>query len=87
MAMPRRYCIIFITKDPNIHTTIILRHELGHCNGWKDHTGYRKVWGDEPVKAPELPPTTKILKAYPPLTCLTPDGKEESCTERVKAAR
>ena len=44
------------------------------------------VYMDEAVKAPELPKTTKTLRAYPPLVCLTPDGKEESCEKRVKWA-
>jgi hypothetical protein len=84
----KSHCVIWIIKDPRIHPTIMLRHELAHCNGWSTgHAGYQKVWGDEPVKAPLLPQTTKILRAYPPLVCLTPEGKEESCTERVKAAR
>jgi hypothetical protein len=75
-------CSIFILKNID-HLIFTMRHELGHCNGWgPDHAGKRMVYMDEAVKAPELPKTTKTLRAYPPLVCLTPDGKEESGAAR-----
>jgi hypothetical protein len=80
---------MFIAKDEIINPAganraAVLRHELGHCNGWSpDHTGARKVFMDE-VQGPELPKTTKWLRAYPPLACLKPDGTEEPCADRVK---
>lgn len=78
-------CEIYLVKGGPAHPTVTLRHELGHCNGWDaNHAGGRKVWSDVPVKVPELPASTQHLRAYPPLVCLTPDGKEESCTDRAK---
>jgi hypothetical protein len=82
-------CHIYMLSDKAVkaegrNPTIILRHELGHCNGWgRDHAGGRKVFVDDySVKAPELPKATKTIRAYPPLVCLTPDGSEESCADR-----
>jgi hypothetical protein len=34
-----------------------------------------------------VPSGAKWLRAYPPLVCLTPEGKEESCADRRRAAQ
>jgi hypothetical protein len=82
-------CDIYIVNDILIkaHNTIfsvVLRHELGHCNGWPAaHPNPRRLDAEHPLEMP-LPAGTQTLRAYPPLVCLTPDGKEESCQERSK---
>src|SRR5262249_16144998 len=66
----------------------VLRHELAHCNGWKHPNttdGKRFSVGEKWDEAekwvaantktpmPTLPVLTRILPAYPPLVCVTPD--------------
>jgi hypothetical protein len=85
---PYAECTIFLASDEllrraEIKLSSLLRHELAHCNGWPgDHPNApRKAFGNEsqPVN---WPLKAKWLRAYPPLVCLTPDGKEESCAAR-----
>jgi hypothetical protein len=81
------YCLIWILNDAGLKRigvakSLVLRHELAHCNGWpKDHPNGRKVPVDKEVSF-SLPPDTTWVRAYPPLVCLTPEGKEESCQSR-----
>jgi hypothetical protein len=83
-------CIIYIVKDDVVraagyHPNVVLRHEMGHCNGWSgsDHAGGRKIRADAPVPMPELPKTTLTIKAYLSASaCIKPDGTEESCESR-----
>ena len=68
------YCEIFIVKDEVLKAlggyslALILRHELGHCNGWRGHE--RGKWVRD-ATMPELPPgtrwlTTTFLNGGPP---------------------
>ena len=83
-------CIIYIVKDDVVraagyHPNVVLRHEMGHCNGWSgsDHAGGRKIRADAPVPMPELPKTTLTIKGYPSASaCIKPDGTEEICEIR-----
>jgi hypothetical protein len=82
------YCNIYIANDNilkkfHYHYAFVLRHELGHCNGWSgDHKGGRKVFVNSVTTVPSLPADAQILPTYPPLVCVTPDWKTEPCTER-----
>jgi hypothetical protein len=85
----RSRCIIYIVRDDVLraagyHPIGVLRHEIGHCNGWgSDHAGSRPISGNEPVAMPELPKTTRTIKAYSLPLCLKPDGTEEPCASRA----
>jgi hypothetical protein len=89
---PYPFCHIFIVSDEilyrwRIKLSVLLRHEIGHCNGWPgDHPNSRKVSMHENVDV-NVPSGAKRLRAYPPLVCLTPEGKEESCADRRRAAQ
>ena len=80
-------CYLFILNDSGLRRNhipwaFVLRHELGHCNGWsKDHENKRKVQMVD-VKTPPLPPDTTILPQYPPVVCVTPEWKQEPCKDR-----
>jgi hypothetical protein len=86
VSRDQKYCDIYLLKndkDSPVKRSIELRHELAHCNGWgTNHINHIKVPADRDVKMPTLPPGTVTLRAYPPLVCLTPDGKEEPCEAR-----
>jgi len=80
-------CHLFIAGDRVIkshHTTwlFVLRHELGHCNGWtKAHERPRKVEMVD-IKTVTLPKDKEILPIHPPVVCVTPDWKQEPCKNR-----
>jgi hypothetical protein len=82
-------CHIYMLTDKQLRAkgiggaAISLRHELGHCNGWRGHDGGRKVYIDTHIDMPKLPASTRELPAYPPLVCVTPEWKQESCKARV----
>ena len=84
-----KHCDVYIVNDNmlkryNASYSGELRHELGHCNGWtQKHEGGKTVQVSKEVEV-KLPPGTQTLRAYPPLVCLTPDGKEEPCNDRGK---
>jgi len=84
---PHKRCDIYIANDNVLKRygasySGELRHELGHCNGWgQDHAGGKTVPVSREVEI-RLPPGTQTLRAYPPLVCLTPDGREETCADR-----
>jgi hypothetical protein len=84
-------CTIYIGPDKALkarHITYayVMRHELGHCNGWSnDHERGRKV-PIETVTMPTMPTDIKTMPAYPPVVCVTPEWKPESCTERQPKA-
>src|SRR5262249_6913041 len=93
-VVPRdlKRCSIYLLR-PELKTgqggasfAFTLRHELGHCNGSAladfEHKGWRKVPADLKVKMPELPLGTMIMRAAPPVVCLTPDWNEEPCADR-----
>jgi hypothetical protein len=85
---PVKICNVYIAKDEllkavGFNKALVLRHELGHCNGWANHEGGRLTPIDTKADL-KLPPNTRWLRTYPPVACLTPDGQEESCTERAK---
>ena len=76
-----------------------LRHELAHCNGWHHPVATKQfhegdVWDEAEgakwmraatkVAMPKFPASTRILPAYPPVVCVTPDWKSESCENRKK---
>ena len=96
-------CVISIlspeaAKRLGINYAFSLRHELGHCNGWKHPKESKKfqegeIWKEAEgakwireathVEMPKLPPSTRTLHmATSPVVCLTPDWKEEPCSER-----
>jgi len=88
----RSRCMIYLLR-PELRTgygmmsfAFVLRHELGHCNGSAlgdpTHKGWRKVPADTKVKTPELPLGTMIMRAAPPIVCLTPEWNEEPCANR-----
>jgi len=85
-------CNIYVVSDLvlkrlSLNYNVALRHELGHCNGWgADHKGGRKVPVDYPATMLQLPASTRILPAYPPIICVTPDWKQESCAKRLEGA-
>jgi hypothetical protein len=88
---PAPWCRIYIGTDQLLRAAgfslaLTLRHELGHCNGWRHGNGKldngRRVYADTQVTMPTLPPSTKELPAYPPLVCVTSDWKAEPCAER-----
>jgi hypothetical protein len=72
-------CDLFIGNDSVLkagHTTYayVLRHELGHCNGWPgDHKDARIVPIDNVKAMPTLPADTRVLPAHPPIVCVTPE--------------
>ena len=89
VAPPREQCWILIVSDQALKArhqnyAAVLRHELAHCNGWPvDHKGGKPVAiKDLVITMPQLPSSTKILPAYPPLVCMTPDWKSEPCASR-----
>lgn len=59
---PHPWCYLMIGNDkllvaenPNYTYAAVLRHELGHCNGWPgDHPNTRAI-GPEKIKMPKLP--------------------------------
>jgi hypothetical protein len=71
-----------ILKAAGFGLAVVLRHELGHCNGWVGHAGGRRVSANADVAMPALPALMQELAAYPPIVCVTPDWKPESCTNR-----
>lgn|SRR5262249_6737494 len=86
-------CWMFIATDKIIEKrgytlAIVLRHELGHCNGWKHDKKDKKkdggIWvrADNPRPMPALPASTYWLPAHPPVVCLTPEWKSEPCKNR-----
>jgi len=61
-------CVILIAEQRTISTMAgahpswsydnILRHEIGHCNGWPgNHAGGRSLWDDPYARKPENAPT------------------------------
>jgi hypothetical protein len=42
-------------EAPRLLYEILLRHEMGHCNGWHGHIGMRP-FGSEPGTPPYVPP-------------------------------
>jgi hypothetical protein len=87
---PPSRCVIIMLTDEKLkiygdnHPALVMRHELGHCNGWDgDHRGERgPIFTDTHIEMPKLPASTKELPAYPPVVCITPAGKQESCNNR-----
>jgi hypothetical protein len=80
-------CEIYVVNDSvlkryDVAYSALLAHELGHCNGWSDDHPNGKVVAVSREAEVKLAPGTQTLRAYPPLVCLTPDGKEESCSQR-----
>jgi hypothetical protein len=85
-------CTIFMLPNEQLRSrgknavAFILRHELGHCNGWPgDHKGGRDVleqFRHGHVAMPTMPPVVKELPVYPPVVCVTPDWKQEPCKNR-----
>ena len=72
-----------VLKAAGSSYAIVLRHELGHCNGWSgDHKKARWVFSNERLAMPELPASARELPVYPPIVCVTPDWKQESCKDR-----
>jgi hypothetical protein len=85
----RTRCYIFIASDKalkaahNMDYVTVLRHEIGHCNGWPaDHKDGRPSSIDHRSTMPTLPASTKYLPAYPPVICVTPEWKPVSCVKR-----
>jgi len=86
------YCIAFMLSDKQIKAmgrnafAFIWRHELGHCNGWPgDHPNGRRVdkeYRDGHITMPTMPPVIKELPVYTSVVCVTPDWKQEPCSER-----
>jgi hypothetical protein len=82
-------CWIFVVANNVIEKreyslATILRHELGHCNGWKHgkKDGGRWIRADSIRTMPALPASTRWFPAYPPVVCLTPEWKPEPCKNR-----
>src|SRR5262245_46672999 len=79
------WCYIAIATDKllaaeNHVYASVLRHELGHCNGWgKEHERERRVPRDS-VRAPALPKDTQFL-LMDDLTsiCVRADGSLRGC--------
>jgi len=74
-----------------------LRHELAHCNGWYHPVAKKQfhegdIWPEAEgakwirsatkVLMPKLPTSARILAASPPVVCVTPEWKQEPCSER-----
>jgi hypothetical protein len=84
------HCVVVMLIDEKLkaygdnYPALTMRHELGHCNGWDvDHKGERgPIFTDTHIEMPKLPASTKELPAYPPVVCITPAGKQESCNNR-----
>jgi hypothetical protein len=84
---PATVCNVYILDEKIMKArgwsfNLVLRHELGHCNGWQGHDGGRKVPISTPTSAPQLPESTRWLPAYPPLVCITSDRTVEPCDQR-----
>jgi hypothetical protein len=85
-------CHIYMLTEQQINlegiglAALALRHELGHCNGWHDHTGGRETYIDTWIDLPKLPPSTHELPAFPPLACVTPEWKNDPCENRQPAS-
>jgi len=81
-------CEVYIVNDRGLKAlgmnyALTLRHELAHCNGWPgDHPGGKKVPIDTRVEMPKLPASTRILPAYPPVVCVSPEWQPEPCKDR-----
>jgi hypothetical protein len=90
-GLPHR-CTIFMLPDKQLSLNGIsllaftLRHELGHCNGWPNHDGGRKIFLGTHVEMPKLPPSTRELPVFPPVVCVTPEWKQEPCASRAPRA-
>ena len=57
---PATVCDIYVVEDAVLKArghslAFLLRHELGHCNGWAGHDGGKKIWVAAPMKMPQLP--------------------------------
>jgi hypothetical protein len=86
------YCVMFLLPEKQIKArgqnalAFILRHELGHCNGWPgDHPNGRNVtkeYQNGHIAMPVMPPIIKELPVYSSVVCVTPDWKQEPCSER-----
>ena len=49
---------------------------------WKEAEGGKWIAADTKMPTPKLPASTKMLPAYPPVVCVTPDWKSEPCGSR-----
>jgi hypothetical protein len=91
---PNPRCQIFMLPDKQLRTLLhgdavafMLRHELGHCNGWPaDHPNKRKTYMDTRIDMPTMPAIVKELPVSPPVVCVTPDWKSEPCESRKATA-
>jgi hypothetical protein len=72
-----------ILKARGFNPTLVLRHELGHCNDWVHgkNDGGRWLSANSAVQI-SLPAVVRELPAYPPVVCVTPDWKPEPCKSR-----
>jgi hypothetical protein len=71
-----------VLRSHHIPWAFVLRHEIGHCNGWtQKHENKRKVQMID-VGMPTLTKDLWVLPAYPPVVCVTPDWKPEPCKNR-----
>jgi hypothetical protein len=86
----RLRCIIYRVKNDVLraagyHPNLVMRHEVGHCNGWIDHESGRKIFANEPVMVPEFQGPVRTIFAYPH-ACIKPDGTNEPCEARTADA-
>jgi len=75
-----------LTKHPDMSLAFIVRHEVGHCNGWPgDHPNAVKTRMDLDWGQPKWPAHTHFLPAYrgKPI-CVTPEWKKEPCERRSR---
>jgi hypothetical protein len=89
---PSGYCRIIIANDDLLHDRvkalgfwdfeIILRHEIGHCNGWDgDHKGARHAEAE-----PGRSPTWRKQESALPMMELSKDSENERIRQRDQRA-
>ena len=55
-------------------------------DNWDEAEGAKWVVASTKASMPKLPASTKILPAFPPVVCVTPEWKQEPCAKRLEGA-
>ena len=55
-------------------------------DNWDEAEGAKWVVASTKASMPNLPASTKILPAFPPVVCVTPEWKQEPCAKRLEGA-
>ena len=83
-AKDGRWCYIALATDKLLATehhtyASVMRHELGHCNGWSGHEHERRIPRDS-IEAPGLPKDTQYFPTDDLASiCFRLDGSPKTC--------